>query len=313
MRLTPSRFVDARRDTFSCHFKAQVLEAKLIESEHLQCNSTADFKPLDSSLARCDTCGSQNDSNEVSEVNMRRELSFVMICLGGVAAVMTTFAAEPEQETAKPATIQALRDFQVLVGDWRGIGQPKRGSQQGAWQERANAIWELKPESRGIRWNVESGKLWKSALFGFDDATQQYTLHVVLLDDSARVYRGKLDEKRLVLESDPDASKDIHRVTLTPMNDNRVILLMEKRPEPQSFYTRVAEIGYQRDGTRLATAGNSGPECVVTGGLGTIKVSYMGKSYYVCCTGCRDAFNDDPEGILADYRKRKAEENTKQK
>ncbi|WP_010581891.1 YHS domain-containing protein [Schlesneria paludicola] len=244
---------------------------------------------------------------------MRRELSFIAICLGGVVAVMTAFAAEAEKETAKPATIQALHDFQVLIGGWRGIGQPKRGSQQGAWQERADALWELKPQSHGIRWNIESGKLWKSALFGFDDAKKQYTLSVTLQDDSTRTYRGKLDEKRLIFESEADENKDIHRVTLTPMNENRVILLMEKRPEPQSFYTRVAEIGYQRDGTRLATAGNSGPECVVTGGLGTIKVSYMGKSYYVCCTGCRDAFNDDPEGVLADYRKRKAEESAKQK
>ena len=88
-------------------------------------------------------------------------------------------------------------------------------------------------------------------------------------------------------------------------------MLLEKRPEQQSFFTRVAEIGYQRDGTRLAVAGNSGPECVVTGGLGTIAVTHQGKTYYVCCTGCRDAFNDDPEGILADYKKRKEAEKAK--
>ncbi|MBS0201628.1 MAG: YHS domain-containing protein [Planctomycetes bacterium] len=34
---------------------------------------------------------------------------------------------------------------------------------------------------------------------------------------------------------------------------------------------------------------------------------YKGKTYYVCCTGCRDAFNDDPEGILAAYEKKKTE------
>ncbi len=49
----------------------------------------------------------------------------------------------------------------------------------------------------------------------------------------------------------------------------------------------------------------------MTGGAGTIRVSYKGKSYYVCCTGCRDAFNDDPEGILADYRARLEERKKK--
>ena len=34
-------------------------------------------------------------------------------------------------------------------------------------------------------------------------------------------------------------------------------------------------------------------------------VMHKGKTYYVCCTGCRDAFNDDPEGILAEYEKNK--------
>jgi YHS domain-containing protein len=46
---------------------------------------------------------------------------------------------------------------------------------------------------------------------------------------------------------------------------------------------------------------------VVTGGAGTIPVTHKGKTYYVCCTGCRDAFNDDPEGTIAAYEKQKAE------
>jgi YHS domain-containing protein len=35
-------------------------------------------------------------------------------------------------------------------------------------------------------------------------------------------------------------------------------------------------------------------------------VEYQGKKYYVCCTGCRDLFNDDPAGGLEEYRQRKA-------
>jgi YHS domain-containing protein len=42
----------------------------------------------------------------------------------------------------------------------------------------------------------------------------------------------------------------------------------------------------------------------VTGGKGTIPVTYQGETYYVCCTGCRDLFNDDPETVLAEYRER---------
>ena len=41
-------------------------------------------------------------------------------------------------------------------------------------------------------------------------------------------------------------------------------------------------------------------ECVVTGGLGTIEVTHNGKTYYVCCTGCRDYFNENAEKVLAE-------------
>ena len=237
-----------------------------------------------------------------------RILALISLCLLSVAITFTLFADEAPPEANRSAAISALHEFQTLVGGWRGVGQPKRGSQIGAWQERAESLWELKPKSRGIRWNVDAGKYWKSALLGFDEAEKHYTLAVTLADDSTRMHYGKIEEKRLVLESATKDQAEVHRVTLAILNENRVTLLLEKRPEQQSFYTRVAEIGYQRNGTRLAVAGNSGPECVVTGGLGTISVTYKGKTYYVCCTGCRDAFQDDPEGILADYQKRKKEE-----
>jgi ribosomal protein L24E len=47
-------------------------------------------------------------------------------------------------------------------------------------------------------------------------------------------------------------------------------------------------------------------ECVVTGGLGTMAVSYKGETYYVCCSGCADAFKEDPEKYIAEYKARKA-------
>ena len=235
----------------------------------------------------------------------------IQISILSVLVGLPAVAEKPPAETTKSAAIQALQDYNVLVGGWRGIGQPKRGSQTGAWQERVESVWELKPKSSGIRWNIDAGKQWKSALLSYDEEKQVYTLVVELPDETSRTYSGKINEKRLVMETEPKKQQEIHRVTLSVLNENRVTMLLEKRPEQQSFFTRVAEIGYQRDGTRLAVAGNSGPECVVTGGLGTIAVMHQGKTYYVCCTGCRDAFNDDPEGILADYKKRKEAEKSK--
>ena len=46
--------------------------------------------------------------------------------------------------------------------------------------------------------------------------------------------------------------------------------------------------------------------CVVTGGLGKIAVAYKGQTYYVCCSGCKDAFEENPEKILKEFEARKA-------
>ncbi|MGL4465489.1 MAG: YHS domain-containing protein, partial [Planctomycetia bacterium] len=31
-----------------------------------------------------------------------------------------------------------------------------------------------------------------------------------------------------------------------------------------------------------------------------------GKTYHVCCTGCRDAFNDDPEKFISEANAKRA-------
>ena len=46
---------------------------------------------------------------------------------------------------------------------------------------------------------------------------------------------------------------------------------------------------------------DEGPECVVSGGHGTMSTTYKGKTYYFCCTGCRDAFADNPEKYIKEY------------
>ena len=220
-----------------------------------------------------------------------------------VCAAVSANSAEPEPKApSKAATIDALRDFNGLIGSWRGIGQVKRGSPQGAWQEKAELVWELKPKSTGIRIKIDEGKEWQTALLAYDATSKLFTLTAEFPDKTGRKYQGKFAENRLVLEG-LDEKKEVHRITLTLLNENRMLILFEKRPEQQSFFTRVGEVGYQRQGTKIAAVGGSGPICVVTGGAGTIAVMHKGKTYYVCCTGCRDAFNDDPEGILAAYEK----------
>lgn len=229
----------------------------------------------------------------------------VLLAAGLLHFQKASAAPEAAESSAKSAQIEALGPFNFLVGEWRGVGMRKRLSREGAWQEKAAGVWEITKAAAAVRLNVTNGQTLETARFGYDPESKQLTLTTREPVGAERQYRGRLNEKATVLETEPDDQKQVHRVTLTKLSDDRFTLLFEKRAAGQSFSTRIAEVAYQRDGTKLAAADNSGPACIVTGGKGTIPVTYQGKTYYVCCTGCRDAFNDDPEGVLAEAAKRK--------
>jgi YHS domain-containing protein len=212
----------------------------------------------------------------------------------------------PASAADRESTRQALAKFNGLIGGWRGVGQPVRNSNRGAWSETAEWLWEVKPESLALKYQVENGKLLESARLTYDPSTQTYALSAVLADKTERRYSGKLQGNKLVLDSASDGNGVIHQVTISQLNDKRMVALFQNHPKDSEQLTRVAEVGYTRQGTRLAEAGADGPVCIVTGGKGTLTHVYKGKTYYFCCTGCRDAFIADPEGILAEAAKRKA-------
>ena len=205
---------------------------------------------------------------------------------------------------------QALAKFNSLIGGWRGIGQPKRNSNRGAWSEKARWEWDFRDNAVALRYIVDKGKLIRNARLTFNPDTQQYALSIAYTDETERRFFGTKDGRNLVLQSQPHDGS-IHRATVTLLNKKRTLILLERRRENQSFYSRIAQIGYTREGTSLAVAGAGEPECVVTGGKGTIAVNYNGKTYYVCCSGCRQAFDDDPAGIIAEYNQRIANRKSK--
>jgi hypothetical protein len=216
-------------------------------------------------------------------------------------------AAEPEAKPDAATEKAALAAFNGLIGDWRGAGQVRRGSNQGAWTETAAWVWDFE-NGIAIDYDVADGRHLKSARLTWDAESKSFQLAATMPDDSTRTYRGRLEKDKLIAESEPDASGEVHRLTLTQLNEKRTLVLFEKRRTVQKSWQRVAEVGYTREGTRLADSDSSGPECVVTGGLGTIAVAYKGETYYVCCSGCKQAFDADPDGVLAEYAERKRAE-----
>ena len=46
---------------------------------------------------------------------------------------------------------------------------------------------------------------------------------------------------------------------------------------------------------------------MISGGLGTSQVSYNGKSYWVCCSGCKAAFDEEPARWVAEFEAKQKE------
>lgn len=199
---------------------------------------------------------------------------------------------------------QMLSQFNNWIGTWRGVGLVKRGSTRGSWFETADWQWQFEKGRASLLYKIKDSKLFQSAELKFDQKTKQYTLTTQIDKEQTRDYVGKMVKKKLVLESKPKNDEQVYRISMSLLNPKRFVALHQKRHQNSKFWNRIAEVGYTRKGTSLARAGAGQPECIVTGGTGTIIVEHQGKTYYVCCSGCKQSFDDDPEGTVAAYKEK---------
>ncbi|MCS7046464.1 MAG: YHS domain-containing protein [Gemmataceae bacterium] len=102
---------------------------------------------------------------------------------------------------------------------------------------------------------------------------------------------GTLNQKTLALERRD--GEQVHRLVFSLLHANRFLYRYETRAVNKSLVTKQWTVGATKEGEPFA-AGDGRPECIVTGGAGTMAVTYQGKTYYVCCSGCRQEFLDNP-------------------
>jgi len=214
---------------------------------------------------------------------------------------------------------EALMPLQVFVGQWRGVGQPRRGSTAGAWTEKSDWSWKFEKDSAALAFVTPTepekgaGKYFVAGRLERAEKDAQFRFIATLPDGKTEIaYVGGRDkEGRLVVATNEAPEGWPGRIAFrTVAEGERLLILYERRLGKTENFTRIAEVGYTREGGNFARLVVE-RECVVTGGAGTIQVTHKGQTYWVCCTGCRDLFNDDPEGALAEYRARKEAEKKK--
>jgi YHS domain-containing protein len=209
-----------------------------------------------------------------------------------------------DQQRSRREDQEALKSYGGLVGQWKGTGQVQRGSGKGAWRESAAWAWKLSKDSAVLEVKLDDGKFLKSAVLRPGAAPRTFVLEASLADGQTRKFAGSSAARDvLVLMAQGDA-EGLRRITLTPLHDTRFLMLLEAGGHDRSAFQRLGEVGYTRQGVAFA-AGESYPLCIVTEGRGTIKVQYKGKEYWVCCSGCKELFDEDPAGVIAEAEQKK--------
>ena len=216
-------------------------------------------------------------------------------------------AADPP---AKRKPKEALQAFNDLIGSWRATGTPegtREERQRGFWTETLTWEWQFKGADAWLKIAFDKGKHFSKGELHYLPEKDHYQLTLVTNDKQTLTFTGTLDDRRLTLVREDDKKKQTQQLIVTLLHSNRFLYRYEVKPQDRPLFTKVYQVGATKEGEPFAS-GDGKPECVVSGGLGTIRVSYKGKDYYVCCSGCRDAFKEEPEKYIKEFEERKAKE-----
>jgi YHS domain-containing protein len=228
-----------------------------------------------------------------------------MILAASVLSAPAYTAPAKEKEA-----LQALNEF---VGDWKGHGSPSKAKPDSKelWDESVSWGWKFGKEDKDVALSItfKDGKYFKSGVLRYilvKPDKYQYQLTVKDADDKELVFLGDLDkENNLVMERKDEDKKITQQLTMSSAaQGDRFLYSTKNKKEGSTIYTKDFEVNCTREGVTLGPKEKKN-ECVVSGGKGTIAVTYKGETFYVCCTGCRDAFNDNPEKYIKEYKARK--------
>jgi hypothetical protein len=227
----------------------------------------------------------------------------LLLCLAlGLPQAEAGRKGKVEAEDPKEA-LQAVQEF---IGGWKGSGTSEKNKSE-IWKESASWSWRFKGKDVWMTVDMETSKLFKTGELRWLADKGKFQLTLVDKKNAKAVYEGEVKKGVLTVERVNPDTKDTEQLKIgTAGGGDRLVYTFFVRPEGRTLYAKTMQIGYTKEGVTFGTeAGGRKPECVVTGGLGTIAVAYMGATYYVCCTGCRDAFNEAPAKILAEYKAKK--------
>jgi YHS domain-containing protein len=243
---------------------------------------------------------------------------FAVVALLLTAAIRGDDKKPEKASAADPAVMEGLQEVQDIVGQWEGLGATTDKSKN--WEEKTAVAWKFNKNGKvSLYWTFQDqkgkdkGRLFEEGMLTFDPAKKVYRFKAYKAGDtdenSVVEFEGKRTKSGLLFDRiNKGKNKDeLDRLDLKVLNEgDRLVFSVQKKIGTSKVYKSFAQIGMTRQGTSVANREANGPKCIVTGGAGTMTVSHNGETYYVCCTGCRDAFLAEPEKFIAKAKARKS-------
>ncbi len=214
-------------------------------------------------------------------------------------------SADKADKVAAKAALQELNDF---IGEWKGGGAPEkpRPDQREVWSEAVSWSWRFKGDDAWLSLAVQNGKHLRGGELRYVPEKERYQLTVTDAEGKQLVYEGEIKKGYLTLERADPATRETQQLRMNSAGDGaRFVYRAAHKPEGRTLFVPDYQVACTKEGETLGVRAKK-VECVVTGGLGTIPVTYNGVTYYVCCGGCRDAFNENPEKYIKEAAARKA-------
>ncbi|MFN0053873.1 MAG: hypothetical protein ACKV0T_16970 [Planctomycetales bacterium] len=220
-------------------------------------------------------------------------------------------------ETQTRQIVAALQPFQVLLGDWRWVTKKKVGDFPKTGEDLA-WLWDFQtdPNHPALTLHSEAHPYLRQAWLTWQPDHDRFRFTADDATGNRRILEGTWTEggapadesdgkklqrtyKLLLTQVEPDAG-ELWQITLIQLDNNQFLMDLKRRAAAAREFGPLDTVRQQRVGTSFAVADsdNPGPKCIISGGLGTSTVSFQGRTYPVCCSGCAAAFNDDPERWL---------------
>lgn len=215
-------------------------------------------------------------------------------------ALMTGLAVAADSPKDAEKAKEALQELGEFIGQWKASGEGTvDGKKNAIWKETWEFGWKFpKGEPAFIQVKVADAKFFSQAEIRYDVAKKQYTALVTDKDGKPQPYTGKLTRGKLVLTNKDAKSGDVRTITVnTAARGIRLIAEYGVQVGGRGLADTLYKAAGNKEGESFAGGGKK-KECIVTGGLGTITVSYQGSTYYVCCSGCKEEFDADPKKYI---------------